>query len=48
MKPFAEQAGVTPVTKLDSEYQQKFDVLSKMGEWTSTGLIRREPRRIIT
>ncbi|GAA3753242.1 DUF4142 domain-containing protein [Terriglobus aquaticus] len=30
MKPFADQMGVTPVTQLDSDHQQKYDALSQM------------------
>lgn len=30
MKPIADKLGVTPVTELDSEHQQKYDSLSQM------------------
>jgi putative membrane protein len=30
MKPLADQAGVTPVTELDAEHQQKYDVLNQL------------------
>ncbi len=30
MKPFADQAGITPVTTLDSDHQAKYDALSSM------------------
>lgn len=30
MKPFADKLGVTPVTELDAEHQQKYDALNQM------------------
>lgn len=30
MKPFADKWGVTPVTELDAEHQQKYDALNQM------------------
>jgi putative membrane protein len=30
MKPYAEKAGISPVTELDAEHQQKYDGLSKL------------------